>query len=90
MVGYGLHQQCDEARKEVAVVQPREPSIMNNKMTWSKNTQEKREAPTQTLFGMMHPIVCPLLTLVMWLEGDKDYSSLLFGYHCTKCCFESS
>ena len=72
-----------ELTKRLLLFNPREPSMMNNKMTWSENIQEEREAPKQTLFGMMHPIVCPLLNLVMWLEGDEDYSSLLFGYHCT-------
>jgi hypothetical protein len=32
---------------------------------------------------MMNPIFCPLLNLVMWLEGGEDYGSLLFRNHCT-------
>ena len=52
-------------------------------MTWSKNISEEREVPMQILFGVMDPIVCPLLNLVMWLEGSEDYGSLLFGNHHT-------
>ena len=62
---------------------PREPSTLNVKMTWSKNIWEEQEAPTQILFGAMDPIVCPFLNLAAWLEGGEDYGSLLFGSHRT-------
>ena len=60
---------------------PREPYTLNIKMTWSKNIQEKREAPTQILFGAMDPIVCSLLNIAIWLESGEDFGLLLFGNH---------
>ena len=50
---------------------PREPYTLNVKMTWSKNIREEREPPTQILFGVMDPIVCPLLNIAMCLEGVR-------------------
>ena len=67
----------------------REPSTLNVKMTWSKNIREEQEAPMQILFGSMDPIVCPLLNIVMWLEGGEDYGLLLFGNHETNCAVSS-
>ncbi len=69
--------------KRSLLFNPREPSTLNVKMTWSKNIREERESPTQILFGAMDPIVCPLLNLAAWLEGGEDYGSLLFGSHRT-------
>ena len=69
--------------KRSLLFNPREPSTLNVKMTRSKNIWEEREAPTQILFGVMDPIVCPLLNIAMWLEGGEDYGILLFGNHLT-------
>ena len=79
--------------KRSLLFNPREPLTLNVKMTWSKNIQEEREAPTQILFGVMDPIVCPLLNIAMWLEGGEDYGLLLFGNHrsnrAVSCLLES-
>jgi len=49
--------------KRLLLFNPREPSTLNIKMTWSKNIHEEQESPTQFLFEAMDPIVCPLLNL---------------------------
>ena len=67
--------------KGLLLLNVHEPSTLNVKMNWSKNIREEREAPTQILFGLMDPIVCPLLNIAMWLEGGDDYGLLLFGNH---------
>lgn len=69
--------------KRSLLFNPREPSTLNIKMTWSKNIREEQESPTQILFGAMDPIVCPLLNLAAWLEGGEDYGLLLFGSYRT-------
>jgi hypothetical protein len=50
-------------------------------MNWSKNISKERESPMRILFGAMDPLICPLLNLAAWLEGDEDYGLLLFGSH---------
>jgi hypothetical protein len=64
--------------KRSLLFNPCEPSTLNIKMTWSRERH-----PCKFVFGAVDPIVCPLMNLVMWLEGGEDYGSLLFGNHCT-------
>ena len=56
--------------KSTLLFNPREPSTLNIKLNWSKNIQEERDCPTQIVFGAMDPLVCPLLNLAAWLEGE--------------------
>jgi hypothetical protein len=37
----------------------------------------------QIVFGVMDPLVCPLLNLAAWLEGGDNHGLLLFGSHQT-------
>ena len=43
----------------------------------------------QIVFGVMDPLVCPLLNLAAWLEGGDNHGLLLFGSHQTNSTVSS-
>ncbi len=56
------------------------PFSLMIKMCWSKNIQEERESPVQTLLGSMDPLICLLLNLAAFLEfGGGSNSTKLIG-----------
>jgi hypothetical protein len=47
----------------------RYPFTLHIKMCWSKNIVSKNKSPTQMLFGLMDPLICPFLNLVVYFKS---------------------
>jgi hypothetical protein len=45
------------------------PFTLHIKMCWSKSIASKNQSPTQMLFGLMDPHVCPFLNLAVYFES---------------------
>ena len=55
------------------------PYTLYVKMFWSKNIQTEKESPTQIMLASMDAIVCPLLSLAVYMETVGMEGRLLFG-----------
>ena len=48
------------------------------RLNWSKNVQDKRDAPFQIVLGSLNPMNCVLCSLALWLELNlKMYPSVM-------------
>ena len=55
------------------------PYALNVHMVRLKNFNEEREAPLQILFGLLDPLICPLLNFSTFLESEYQEGPKLFG-----------
>jgi len=44
------------------------PSALKTRLNWSKNVDDKRDAPWQIVLGSLNPVYCVLCSLALWLE----------------------
>ena len=44
------------------------PHALKTRLNWSKNVQDKRDAPWQIVLGALNPVYCVLCSLGLWLE----------------------
>jgi hypothetical protein len=44
------------------------PSALKTRLNWSKNVDNKQDAPRQIVLGLLNPVYCVLSSLPLWLE----------------------
>jgi hypothetical protein len=44
------------------------PNCIKTQLNWSKNVNDKQDAPWQIVLGSLNPVYCALSSLALWLE----------------------
>ena len=46
------------------------PSALKTRLNWSKNMDNKQDAPRQIKMGLLNPMYCVLCSFAFWSESD--------------------